>query len=418
MPAWLLPDQISDILPGEAKRLETLRRALLDLYAGYGYALVQPPLIEHVESLLTHQARDLDLRTFKVVDQASGRLLGLRADITPQVARIDAHQIPNQGVTRLCYAGSVLHAQPAGLLSSREPVQVGCELFGHPGLEADLEVQELALASLDAAGIQQVRLDLSHRGVFLALRDQDPALAAIENEVLPALQSKDAVRLEELLGTGRLASANSSAPSGGASGRVEVSPESRSALLALLSLYGPANGADNVIERARRVLPQQPRIQQALDRLQAVANSAMFNEHPQCGLTVDFADLRGYRYHNGVMFSIYCEGLPNAVVRGGRYDGVGELFGRARPATGFSLELRELLEIARPSQVGSQAASLGQPGLAPNTIAAPWIDDSSLRGAISALRAKGETVIRLPDAELGAWPGRKLAYQAGGWKVA
>jgi ATP phosphoribosyltransferase regulatory subunit len=297
-------------------------------------------------------------------------------------------------------------------------VQVGCELFGHPGLEADLEVQELALASLDAAGIQQVRLDLSHRGVFLALRDQDPALAAIENEVLLALQSKDAVRLEELLGTGRLASANSSAPSGGASGRVEVSPESRSALLALLSLYGPANGADNVIERARRVLPQQPRIQQALDRLQAVANSAMFNEHPQCGLTVDFADLRGYRYHNGVMFSIYCEGLPNAVVRGGRYDGVGELFGRARPATGFSLELRELLEITRPSQVGSQAASLGQPGLAPNTIAAPWIDDSSLRGAISALRAKGETVIRLPDAELGAWPGRKLAYQAGGWKVA
>ncbi|MEY3917506.1 MAG: hypothetical protein RLZZ140_1069 [Pseudomonadota bacterium] len=279
MPAWLLPDQISDILPGEAKRLETLRRALLDLYAGYGYALVQPPLIEHVESLLIHQARDLDLRTFKVVDQASGRLLGLRADITPQVARIDAHQIPNQGVTRLCYAGSVLHAQPAGLLSSREPVQVGCELFGHPGLEADLEVQELALASLDAAGIQQVRLDLSHRGVFLALRDQDPALAAIENEVLLALQSKDAVRLEELLGTGRLASANSSAASGGASGRVEVSPESRSALLALLSLYGPANGADNVIERARRVLPQQPRIQQALDRLQAVANSAMFNEH-------------------------------------------------------------------------------------------------------------------------------------------
>ena len=417
MPAWLLPDQISDILPGEAKRLETLRRALLDLYAGYGYALVQPPLIEHVESLLIHQARDLDLRTFKVVDQASGRLLGLRADITPQVARIDAHQIPNQGVTRLCYAGSVLHAQPAGLLSSREPVQVGCELFGHPGLEADLEVQELALASLDAAGIQQVRLDLSHRGVFLALRDQDPALAAIENEVLPALQSKDAVRLEELLGTGRLASVNSSAASGGTSGRVEVSPESRSALLALLSLYGPANGADNVIEQARRVLPQQPRIQQALDRLQAVANSAMFNEHPQCGLTVDFADLRGYRYHNGVMFSIYCEGLPNAVVRGGRYDGAGGLFGRARPATGFSLELRELLEITRP-QVGSQAAPLGQPGLAPNTIAAPWIDDSSLRGAISALRAKGETVIRLPDAELGAWPGRKLAHQAGGWKVA
>jgi len=413
MPAWLLPDQISDILPGEAKRLETLRRALLDLYAGYGYALVQPPLIEHVESLLIDQARDLDLRTFKVVDQASGRLLGLRADITPQVARIDAHQIPNHGVTRLCYAGSVLHAQPAGLLSSREPVQVGCELFGHAGLEADLEVQELALASLDAAGIQQVRLDLSHRGIFLALREQDPALAAIENEVLLALQSKDAVRLKELLKAGRAAEKNSPRGPAGA----EILPESRSALLALLDLYGPASGADNVIARARKVLPPQPQIQQALDRIQAVADSAMFNEHPQCGLTVDFADLRGYRYHNGVMFSIYCEGLPNAVVRGGRYDGVGELFGRSRPATGFSLELRELLEITRPSESGSQAVSSDQSGLPPDRIAAPWIDDSSLRVAISALRTKGETVTRLPDAELRGWTGRQLVQQAGRWMV-
>jgi len=390
MPAWLLPDQLSDILPAEAKRLEVLRRRLLDLYAGYGYALIQPPLVEHVESLMINQARDLDLRTFKVVDQASGRLLGLRADMTPQAARIDAHQIQNQGVTRLCYAGSVLHAQPAGLLSSREPVQVGCELFGHAGLEADLEVQELALASLDAAGIQHVRLDLSHRGIFLALRDQDAALAACETDVLSALQSKDRVRLAELVGG--------------------LSPVTAKALLAMIDLYGPATGSGNVIEKARSVLPTIAAIGQALDRLQAVANSALFTEHPQCVLTVDFADLRGYRYHNGVMFSIYCQGLPNAVVRGGRYDGVGEIFGRARPATGFSLELRELLEITVNSDAGASTQQ--------DPVAAPWRDDAALRLVIAALRRQGKAVICLPDAELGVWTGRKLVQQADGWSVA
>ena len=390
MPAWLLPDQLSDILPAEAKRLESLRRRLLDLYASYGYALIQPPLVEHVESLMIDQARDLDLRTFKVVDQASGRLLGLRADMTPQAARIDAHQIQNQGVTRVCYAGSVLHAQPAGLLSSREPVQVGCELFGHAGLEADLEVQELALASLDAAGIQKVRLDLSHRGVFLALRDQDPALAANETDVLLALQAKDRVRLNQLVAS--------------------LAPTTATSLLALIDLYGPATGPGNVIETARAALPATATIAQALDRLQAVANSALFTEHPQCVLTVDFADLRGYRYHNGVMFSIYCEGLPNAVVRGGRYDGVGAIFGRARPATGFSLELRELLGITAAAGTDNPA-NLGQ-------IAAPWRDDAGLRAAIASLRDQGKTVICLPDAELGVWAGQKLVNQAGGWSVA
>ena len=387
MPAWQLPDQISDILPAEAARLERLRRRLLDLYCSYGYALVQPPMLEHLESLMIDQARDLDLRTFKVVDQASGRLLGLRADITPQAARLDAHQIQNKGVTRLCYAGSVLHAQPAGLLSSREPVQMGCELFGHDGLEADLEVQDLALASLDAAGIRKVRLDLSHRGIFLALRDRDPGLAACENEVLSALQSKDRVGLADLV--------------------KGLSAQSAKALTALLDLYGPASGADNVIAVARHRLPQLAPITEALDRLQSVAESAMFTEHPQCVLTIDFADLRGYRYHNGVMFSIYCEGLPNAVVRGGRYDGAGKVFGRARAATGFSLELRELLEIAN-----------FDPEPADEAIVAPWHDDVGLRQAIAALRREGRVVVRLPDAEFGSWKGRRLVSQSGRWVVA
>ena len=387
MPAWQLPDQISDILPAEAARLERLRRRLLDLYRSYGYALVQPPMLEHLESLMIDQARDLDLRTFKVVDQASGRLLGLRADITPQAARLDAHQIQNKGVTRLCYAGSVLHAQPAGLLSSREPVQMGCELFGHDGLEADLEVQELALASLDAAGIRKVRLDLSHRGIFLALRDRDPGLAACENEVLTALQSKDRV------GLGVLAKG--------------VSAESAKALTALIDLYGPASGANNVIDAARRSLPKLAPITEAFDRLQSVAESAMFTEHPQCVLTVDFADLRGYRYHNGVMFSIYCGGLPNAVVRGGRYDGAGKVFGRARAATGFSLELRELLEITNFDAEPVDEA-----------VAAPWQDDAGLRQAIAALRREGRVVFRLPDAEFGSWTGQRLVSESGRWIVA
>ncbi len=389
MPAWLLPDHISDILPPDAQRLESIRRRLLDLYARYGYDLVQPPMVEHVESLLTDSARDLDLRTFKVVDQSSGRLLGLRADITPQVARIDAHQIQHQGVTRLCYAGSVLHAQPAGLLSSREPVQVGCELFGHAGVEADLEVQELALASLDAVGIQRVRLDLSHRGIFLALRDHDLALEVIENDVLAALQAKDRVRLTSVVGS--------------------LSRTTADALLALLDLYGPASGAHNVIEKARAVLPVLAPITEALDRLQAVANSAMFTEHPQCVLTVDFADLRGYRYHNGVMFSIYCDGLPNAVVRGGRYDGVGQVFGRARPATGFSLELREILDITAGGQARAPASV--------TPVAAPWRDDARLRAAISALRQQGQAVVRLPDAELESWSGKKLVEKSGAWQI-
>ena len=389
MPAWLLPDHIADILPPDAQRLESIRRRLLDLYARYGYDLVQPPMVEHVESLLTDSARDLDLRTFKVVDQSSGRLLGLRADITPQVARIDAHQIQHEGVTRLCYAGSVLHAQPAGLLSSREPVQVGCELFGHAGVEADLEVQELALASLDGVGIQRVRLDLSHRGIFLALRDHDLALEVIENDVLAALQAKDRVRLTSVVGS--------------------LSRTTAEALLALLDLYGPASGAHNVIEKARAVLPALTPITQALDRLQAVANSAMFSEYPQCVLTVDFADLRGYRYHNGVMFSIYCDGLPNAVVRGGRYDGVGQVFGRARPATGFSLELREILEITADGQ------ARGPEAVAP--VAAPWRDDARLRAAISALRQQGQAVVRLPDAELESWSGKKLVEKSGAWQI-
>ncbi|MGA1665172.1 MAG: ATP phosphoribosyltransferase regulatory subunit, partial [Burkholderiaceae bacterium] len=365
MPAWLLPDHVSDILPAEAQRIERLRRRLLDLYASYGYAQFQPPMLEYVEALAVQGSRDLDQRSFKMVDPLSGRMLGFRADITPQAARVDAHLLGQSGVCRLCYCASVVHAQPAGLLSNREPIQLGCELFGFDGLQADLEIQELALASLDAAGIAQVHLNLTDRAILLALRASDPAFAAAEQPLLQALAAKDRAALEAL--------------SGG------LKTQTTQALMALVGLYGPALGPNGVLARARQELPKLEQITQSLDRLTAVAESALFVRHPQCQLTVDLADLQGWDYHNGIMFSIYCPGHPDAVVRGGRYDGMGEAFGRSRPATGFSVELRvlaELSELARPSAESADAP-----------VAAPWQDDADLREAIAHLRDNGRVVV-------------------------
>ncbi len=390
MPAWLLPDHVSDILPAEAQRIERLRRRLLDLYASYGYAQFQPPMLEYVEALAVQGSKDLDQRSFKMVDPLSGRMLGFRADITPQAARVDAHLLGQSGVCRLCYCASVVHAQPAGLLSNREPIQLGCELFGFEGLQADLEIQELALASLDAAGIAQVHLNLTDRAILLALRASDPAFAAAEQPLLAALAAKDRAALEDL--------------SGG------LTAQTKQALMALVGLYGPAVGPNGVLARARQELPKLQQITQSLDRLTAVAESALFVRHPQCQLTVDLADLQGWDYHNGIMFSIYCPGHPDAVVRGGRYDGMGEAFGRSRPATGFSVELRvlaELSELARPSDESSDAP-----------VAAPWQDDADLREAIAHLRDNGRVVVCMPAHDFQAHTGPKLVLANGLWQVA
>jgi ATP phosphoribosyltransferase regulatory subunit len=390
MPAWLLPDHVSDILPAEAQRIERLRRRLLDLYASYGYAQFQPPMLEYVEALAVQGSRDLDQRSFKMVDPLSGRMLGFRADITPQAARVDAHLLGQSGVCRLCYCASVVHAQPAGLLSNREPIQLGCELFGFDGLQADLEIQELALASLDAAGIAQVHLNLTDRAILLALRASDPAFAAAEQPLLQALAAKDRAALEAL--------------SGG------LKTQTTQALMALVGLYGPALGPNGVLARARQELPKLEQITQCLDRLTAVAESALFVRHPQCQLTVDLADLQGWDYHNGIMFSIYCPGHPDAVVRGGRYDGMGEAFGRSRPATGFSVELRvlaELSELARPSAESADAP-----------VAAPWQDDADLREAIAHLRDNGRVVVCMPAHDFQVHTGPKLVLVNGLWQVA
>ncbi|MDB5910083.1 MAG: phosphoribosyltransferase regulatory subunit [Massilia sp.] len=353
MPNWLLPENIADVLPSEARKIEDLRRQMLDNFRLYGYELVMPPLLEYVDSLLTGAGKDTDLRTFKLVDQISGRMLGLRADMTIQVARIDAHLLNRDTVTRLCYAGSVLHTRPSGLHATREPLQIGAEIYGHAGLEADAEIQELALASLAMAGFAEVRLDLSHVGVLRSIIEDDVAARKDEAALYALLRAKDSPGLEALTRN--------------------YAPATRAALLALPHLYGDVD----VLARARGVLPAVPGITKALAELAALAGSAL----GRAEVAIDLADLRGYQYESGAMFALYVPGLPNAVARGGRYDQVGEAFGRARPATGFSLDLRELARLL-PSAERKHA------------IRAPWGNAPELREQIAELRKTGEVVIQ------------------------
>ena len=314
---WLLPEYIEDILPAEAARIERLRRAILDLFAAARYELVMPPLIEYVDSLLTGTGHDLDVRTFKVVDQLSGRMMGLRADITPQVARIDAHLLNRKGVTRLCYCGSVLHTRPAGPAATREPIQIGAEIYGHAGVESDLEVQRLLCRALALARVKQLRLDIGHVAVFRAIVRAAKAGAALEAELFAALQKKD---LPALRGLTR-----------------GLDARSRAALLLLPELYGGAE----VLALAEKKLPAIAPVKRALATLRALAKAC------PVPASFDLAELRGYHYHSGVVFDAYCEGVAGAVARGGRYDEVGKAFGRARPATGFSIDLRSLASAAR-----------------------------------------------------------------------
>jgi ATP phosphoribosyltransferase regulatory subunit len=314
---WLLPEAIEDVLPDEALRLETLRRALLDHFATRGYRLVQPPLVEHLDSLLTGSGRDLELQTFKVVDPASGRLVGVRADITPQVARIDAHVLNEAGVTRLCYAGSVLRTTPSFPGESREVFQVGAELFGEPRIDGDREVVALLLSSLAHVGVRGLHLDLGHVGVYRALvNGAGIAGNGGDTELFAALAAKDVPAVRDLV--------------------AKLPAAWRDALSTLPTLYGPAQ---EVLARARAELPDTPAIANSLAALAALAEATAGNV---LALHIDLADLRGYHYHNGAIFSVFTTGVATAIGNGGRYDGIGKAFGRARPATGFTLDLRQL----------------------------------------------------------------------------
>ncbi len=354
--AWLLPEHIADVLPSQARRIEELRRGLLDRARGYGFELIMPPLVEHLDSLLTGTGRALDLQTFKLVDQLSGRTLGLRADTTAQAARIDAHLLNRQGVVRLCYCGPVMHTLPAGPHAVREPLQFGAEVFGHAGLEADLEVCELALDALKGAGMQGLVIDLADARVvrgLLAEQLTDPA----SGQVLEALAGKDRAGLEAA---------------------VSAWPEDTAlGLLALLELYGDVA----VLDRAAATLPAKPAITGALNDLRWLATHLQA-AHPDVAVGFDLADVGGYSYYSGARFGIYARGCPTALARGGRYDEVGAAFGRRRPAVGFSLDVKTLAEHAAGPLNG-------------HAVLAPWGEDAGLRQAVRRLRELGETVVCL-----------------------
>ena len=383
MSAWVLPDHIADVLPSEARHIEELRRLLLDTARSYGFELVSPPLLEHIESLLTGTGKALDLQTFKLVDQISGRMMGLRADTTPQVARIDAHLLNRQGVTRLCYCGPVLHTQPDRPHATREPLQLGAEIFGHAGLEADLEVLQLALDCLQAAQMGEVLVDLADARIVSSLLEGLSLNESTRGEVFAALASKNSSALAELA--------------------QNFPTDIQAGLMSLIDLYGDAS----VLNRALALLPAKPQIKLAIKQLKWLSEQL-----PQVQFKFDLADARGYAYYSGLRFAIYAKGASDAVVRGGRYDGVGAVFdheiSRDRPAVGFSLDLKQWVGVV--PQLSLKAA-----------IRAPWGMSADLRLAITKLRQQGETVVCiLPghDSEIDEFQcDRQLIEVAGQWVV-
>ena len=381
---WLLPENIADILPFEARKVEELRRAMLDVFQGYGYELVIPPMLEFRESLLTGTGGDLDLQMFKLVDQMSGRTMGIRADMTPQVARIDAHLLNRAGVTRLCYAGTTLQTRVAPGLDSREQLQVGAEVFGHAGWEADLEVMSLMLEVLSLAELGTITVDISHAGLIAELISKIGLDVESKSDLYLALQSKDVSTLRSLT--------------------KDWDAQSRDNVLALLELSGEAF---TVLDKAAKVLPKTQQVATVIQDIRRICESFGTSKlKPQ--LNIDLADLRGYQYHTGLMCAAYVEGLPVAIARGGRYDQVGKAFGRSRPATGFSLDI---ISVARLSKRDARKLA----------ILAPWSDELALREVIKGLRDTGEVVIQLlPGSEQDAQEfqcDRELVNSSGSWKV-
>lgn len=378
MTAWVLPDHIADVLPSEARHIEELRRRCLDTARVFGYELVIPPLIEHIESLLSGTGSSLDLQTFKMVDQLSGRTLGLRVDTTPQVARIDAHLLNRAGVTRLCYCGPTLHTRAPGPYATREPLQLGAEIYGHAGLEADLEILQLALQCVQASGIDNFHVDLSDARILPALLNGQGLTAPQQEAIAKALTLKDLSAMRKL---------------GSA-----LSPELGLALSELVNLYGGLE----VLDRAELAFKAWPEVLSALSQLRWLAS------HVGHTVSIDLADLRGAAYYSGPRFSVFVPEASDALVRGGRYDEVGALFGRKRPAAGFSLDIKAMVSlIARPAP---QAA-----------IRAPWGEDAGLRQTIAQLRVQGHTVVcMLPghDSEVDEFHcDRQLILLEGQWTL-
>lgn len=384
---WLLPEGIEELLPEQAERLERLRRDLLDLFAGWGYRLVIPPIIEHLESLLVGTGRDLDLQTFKITDQLTGRLLGVRADMTPQVARIDAHRLKSIAPARLCYVGPVLHTRPQGFARTRSPYQVGAELYGHATIESDVEILQLMVEALTVVGLDRPHIDLGHVGVFRGLAREAQLDADQEQVLFDALQRKAQPEIKQYLDS------------------LAIAPDYRRMLTALVEL----NGDGGVLDEARKALhPAGAAVHQALDNLQQIAQLAR-RRMPDIALHFDLAELRGYHYQTGVVFAAFVPGHGQEIARGGRYDDIGRAFGGARPATGFSTDLETLIMLS-PQQKELHSAIL-----------APCAEDPALHKAIAKLRRQGQRVCMALPGQSGTAQDmgcdRVLEQHDGVWRV-
>lgn len=386
---WLLPEGIEELLPADARSMESLRRRLLDLFSTWGYELVIPPFVEYTESLLSSMGQDLDLKTFKLVDQKSGRMMGIRADMTPQVARIDAHQLASECINRLCYIGTVLMTQSSDLSNSRSLTQIGAELYGSSELEADVEVLSLMLEMLNTIGVPDLYLDLGHVSIFRGLAKQAALSEQQEQQLFDAMQRKAQPEVEHLLQ------------------QLDCSADMK----AMLAVLPQLNGGKEVLQQAREQLKSADgAVHTAIEQLQALG-SIINDTLPQITVHYDLAEMRGYHYHTGVVFAAYQAGLGQAIAQGGRYDDIGKIFGRARPATGFSADLRAIINALANIGVEAQAAIM-----APNDVS-----DVSLRAAIRQLRESGERVIQVVPKQQGSAAdygcNRQLLQENGSWVV-
>jgi len=383
---WLLPDGVEDILPPLAGRIESLRRDVMDTCQRWGYQLVIPPLIEYLESLFTGTGHDLELQTFKLTDQLTGRMMGVRADMTPQAARIDAHTLGQEGITRLCYAGHVLHTRPRHMLTGRTPIQAGCELFGSASEAADMEVISLMLETLRVAGLPSIHLDLAHVAIYESLIGEAGFDRDTEETIFDAMARKSVPELDELLGD---------CPAGSAGDR--------------LRKLARVSGGPEALAEARAILSgASESLDAALDKLERVS-SMLTRDFPEVSFGFDFCELRGYNYHTGLVFAAYVPGHGDSVAKGGRYDAIGSDFGRPRPATGFSLDIRALVSL------GERTVQKG------GAVWAPADQDPSLEGAIAGLRSTDTVIRALPEDE-GCDPSargcdRQLVKKDGEWVV-
>jgi ATP phosphoribosyltransferase regulatory subunit len=386
---WLLPAGIEEVLPPQAQVIEGLRRELLDLFWSWGYELVIPPFIDYLESLLTGTGHDLDLQTFKLTDQESGRLLGVRADMTPQVARIDAHHLRRDLPTRLCYLGTVLHTRSDGFAGTRSPLQIGAEIYGHSGAESDVEIIRLVMLTLGLAGIEDAYLDLGHVGIYRGLAAQAGLDAARETALFDALQRKAIPEIELLIDEWGVS---------GAPARM---------LLALSEL----NGGDALARAETELKDADPPVRTALSYLRRVADE-LSRWLPDVPVHFDLAELRGYHYKTGIVFAAFAPGWGQEIARGGRYDDIGRVFGRARPAVGFSTDLKGLLRLGKGLD-----ARFGQVP----AVLAPWSADPDLQREIALLRERGRRVVVMLPSQVGSARdmgcGEVLERKGEGWEL-